>query len=177
MISAFQAVSAWAVPLMILGILALGMARRLPAYEIFVEGAKEGFTTAVSIIPFLVAMFVAISVFRESGAMELLLQTLRPLTKALGVPSEVMPLALLRPLSGSASFGLTSYLIKSHGPDSLIGRLASAIQGSTETTFYVLTVYFGAVGVKKTRYALPVGLIADLAGFLAAVFITRVVFG
>lgn len=150
--------------------------KKQPVYEVFVEGAKDGFDTAIGIIPHLVGMMVAISMFRASGAMDMLLIPVRPIFEFLGVPSEVLPLGLLRPITGAGSLAFTADLIATHGPDSLIGRIASTIQGSTDTTLYVLTVYFGAVAVRKTKYALKVGLISDAVGFIAAIMICMLVF-
>ena len=165
------------IPLVIVLFLAWGAAKKVKVYECFVEGAKEGFTTAVRIIPYLVAMLVAIGIFRASGAMDVLVGVLSPITNLVGMPPETLPMAIMRPLSGSASLGIMTELMKVHGPDSLIGILASTMYGSSETTFYVLAVYFGAVGVKNSRHAVPTGLIADVVGMLAAVWIVRVVLG
>jgi spore maturation protein B len=165
-----------AVPLLFLVFLGWGIVRKVKVYEVFVEGAKEGFTTAVRIIPYLVAMLVAIGIFRASGALELLTTLLAPVTALVGMPPEALPMALMRPLSGSGSLGIMTELMKVHGPDSLIGVMASTMYGSSETTFYVLAVYFGAVGVKSTRHAVPVGLLADLAGMLSAVWIVNIMF-
>ncbi|MBB3069605.1 spore maturation protein B [Paenibacillus baekrokdamisoli] len=151
--------------------------RKVPVYETFIEGAKDGFGTAINIIPHLVGMMVAISMFRASGAMDMLASLISPLFNRLGIPSEVLPLGLLRPLTGAGSLAFTTELIKTYGPDSMIGRIASTIQGSTDTTLYVLTVYFGAVGIKKSRYALKVGLFSDFVGFAAAIIICLFVFG
>jgi spore maturation protein B len=131
----------------------------------------------VKIIPYLVAMLVAIGIFRASGAMDVFVAILSPVTNLIGMPGEVLPMAFLRPLSGSGAMGLMTELMKTHGPDSFIGVLASTMFGSTETTFYVIAVYFGAVNIKNTRHALPAGLLADLAGMLGAVFIVRILFG
>lgn len=130
-----------------------------------------------SLIPFLVGMLVAISVFRASGALDYFVQLVNPLLALLHFPSEVLPLAIIRPISGTAALGMTSDLISVYGPDSFVGRLAATIQGSTDTTFYVLTVYFGAVGIKKMGDALKVGLLADLIGIIAAVIVVTLVFG
>lgn len=130
-----------------------------------------------SIIPFLVGMLVAISVFRASGALDFIVQFLKPLLQMLHIPAEILPLAIIRPISGTAALGMTSDLISFHGPDSFIGRLAATIQGSTDTTFYVLTVYFGAVGIKKMGDAVKVGLLADLVGIIAAIIVVTLVFG
>ena len=175
--SIVNVISAVAIPLFILVFLGWGLIKKVKVYEVFVEGAKEGFNTAVRIIPFLVAMLFAIGIFRASGAMDVVVALLSPVTSLIGMPAETLPLALLRPLSGSGSMGLMTELMKSHGPDSFIGVLASTMFGSTETTFYIIAVYFGSVGVKNTRHALPAGLIADLFGMLGAVFIVRILFG
>ena len=171
------AISDWAIPLLAGGIVLIALTRRVKLYEAFVEGAKEGFNVGVRIIPYLVAILCAIAFFRASGAMELLTSIVSPLTNLLGMPAETLPMALVRPLSGSGALGVMSELINTHGADSFIGRVASTMMGSTETTFYVLAVYFGSVGVNKVRHALWAGLIADAAGLIAAVWICRWVFG
>jgi len=176
-IKVIEAISNYAIPLIIVGFLVFGMSKKVKVYESFTEGAKEGFTTAVRIIPFLVAMLVAIGVFRASGAMDLLTKALSPITNLIGMPGEILPMAFMRPLSGGGAEGIMTDLITTHGPESLIGRMAAVMMGSTETTFYVLSVYFGSVSVKKQRHALPVGLLADLAGLITAVLVTRLFFG
>ncbi|WP_313756929.1 spore maturation protein [Tissierella sp.] len=176
-IKVIEAISNYAIPLIIVGFLVFGMSKKVKVYESFTEGAKEGFTTAVRIIPFLVAMLVAIGVFRASGAMGLLTKALSPITNLIGMPGEILPMAFMRPLSGGGAEGIMTDLITTHGPESLIGRMAAVMMGSTETTFYVLAVYFGSVAVKKQRHALPVGLLADLAGLITAVLVTRLFFG
>lgn len=170
-------ISAWMIPAIIAFIPLYAAFRKVPVYETFTEGAKEGFGTAISIIPHLVGMMVAISMFRASGAMDFITGAIEPLLRHIGIPGEVLPLALLRPLTGAGSLAFTSDLIGTFGPDSMIGRIASTIQGSTDTTLYVLTVYFGAIGIRRTKYALKVGLFSDLVGFLAAVFICLYIFG
>jgi spore maturation protein B len=169
-------ISAWAIPVIIVFIPLYAAYRKVPVYESFVEGAKDGFDTAIKIIPHLVGMMVAISVFRASGAMELVLGWMRPLLDRVGIPSEVVPLAILRPITGAGSLAFTTDLIRQFGPDSMIGRIASTVQGSTDTTLYVITVYFGAIGIRKASYALKVGLISDLIGFIASVAICYLVF-
>jgi len=159
-----------------LALLAFGYLRRVPVYEKACEGAKEGFEVAVRIIPFLVMILVAVGLFRASGAFDYLLRILQPVTNLLGFPAEVLPVALLRPLSGSGAFGLMSEIV-ARAPDSFNAYLASVLQGSTETTFYVLAVYFGAVGIKDPRYAVIAALIADFTGALAALFICRLTYG
>lgn len=165
-----------AIPIIILLFLSYGYFKKIKVYEVFVEGAKEGFEVGVKIIPYLVAMLVAIGMFRASGALDLLTTILSPVTNFIGMPSEVLPMAFMRPLSGSGSIGIMTELMQTHGPDSLIGFMASTMFGSTETTFYVVAVYFGAVNIYKTRYALPAGLLADAAGLITAVYITRLLF-
>jgi len=169
-------VSKWAIPFLLFVIPMLAFTKKIQVYEVFVDGAKEGFDVAIKIIPYLVAILFAIGMFRASGAMDFFVKILSPVTTLIGMPAEILPAALMRPLSGSGALGIITELIKAHGPDSFIGRLASTIYGCTETTFYVIAVYFGAVQVKKTRYAIPAGLIADAAGVLAAVFICRIIF-
>jgi spore maturation protein B len=170
-------ISIWLIPLLIIFILLYGTVKQVPTYETFVDGAKEGFGMAISIIPYLVGMLVAISVFRASGAMDFFINLLKPALQAIGVPTEIVPLAFIRPISGTGALGMTSDLIATYGPDSFIGRLASTMQGSTDTTFYVLTVYFGAVGIKKMGDALKVGLLADLVGIIASIAVVTIVFG
>lgn len=176
-ISFIQALSKYAIPVILIGIPLYGVIRKVSVYEAFTEGAKEGFTTAVKIIPYLVAMLVAIGVFRASGAMDLVTKALSPITNLIGMPGEVLPMALMRPLSGGGAQGIMSDLITTYGPESLIGRMSAVMMGSTETTFYILAVYFGSISIKKSRHALPAGLIADAAGLLTAVFVTRLFFG
>lgn len=174
-IGLFTAVSAWLVPLLIVALLSFGYLRGVRVYEVATEGAKEGFTTAIRIIPFMVAIFVAIGMFRASGAMDLLITLFSPFTEPLGMPAEALGMALLRPLSGSGAFGLMSEIV-AREPDSFLSFLVSVMQGSTETTFYVLAVYFGAVGVSRSRHALPAALLADAAGIIAAVAICNLWF-
>lgn len=170
-------VSSWLVPLFILFVLTAGYIRGVKVYDAFVDGAKEGITTVFKIMPYLIAMFVAIEVFRASGAMDMLARFTAPILKPLGIPSEVLPLIIVRPLSGSASLGVLGNILSAAGPDSYIGRVASTMMGSTETTFYVLTVYLGAVGVKKSRHALPAAVMADITGFIVAAIAVQWVFG
>ncbi|MBO8126411.1 MAG: spore maturation protein [Firmicutes bacterium] len=168
--------SDWLVPVLLVLILIHAYWKRVKVFEIFAEGAKEALTLAGSIFPYLLAMLIAIGILRASGALEFLSELLAPLLAFLGIPKEVLPMALLRPLSGSGALGVMTTLIAEYGPDSLIGRIASTMQGSTETTFYVLAVYFGSVGITSYRHALWVGLLSDLAAFLTAVWVCRLVF-
>ena len=159
--------------------LLLAVRRRVNAYEAFVEGAKEGFHTAVTIIPYLVAMLVAIAVFRASGALDLVMNGVRALVGAAGLDTrwvDALPTALMKPFSGSGARAMMIATMQAHGADSFAGRLAAIVQGSTETTFYVLAVYFGAVGVKRARHAVACGLLADLAGIAAAVAVAYLFF-
>ena len=173
---AVQMVSQALVPVFLALVPLVAFARRVKVYEEFVEGAKGGFDVALRIIPYLVAILVAIGMFRASGALDWFAWLVSPVTDLVGMPAEVLPAALMRPLSGSGTLGLVTELIDVHGPDSFIGRLASTLYGSTETTFYVLAVYFGSVRITKSRHAVPAGLCADLAGLLAAVFICHLMF-
>ncbi|TCZ81254.1 spore maturation protein [Paenibacillus albiflavus] len=170
-------ISAWAIPIMVVSIPLFAAYRKVPVYESFVEGAKDGFDTAIKIIPHLVGMMVAISVFRASGAMDFIIGWIKPLFDSLGVPTEILPLSILRPISGAGSLAFTTDLIQQFGPDSMIGRIAATIQGSTDTTLYVITVYFGAVGIRRANYALKVGLISDFVGFVVSIMICFLVFG
>jgi len=164
-----EAASAWILPVLIVGMLTVGFVRRVKVYEVFVAGAKEGFDIAVMIIPYLVAILAAVGMLKKSGGLEAIVGLMSPITSLVGMPGEVLPLALMRPLSGSGAFGITSSLVETHGADSLVGTLATTMNGSTDTTFYVLAVYFGSVGVSKIRHAVPAGLAADITGALAAV--------
>jgi spore maturation protein SpmA len=164
-------ISPWIIPGLMAGFLGFGVLRRVRVYEIFVEGAKEGFQVAVRIIPYLVAILVAVGMFRASGALEHMVNWLGPWTGRLGLPAEALPMALMRPLSGSGAYGILASIIQDPavGPDSYTGYLVSTLQGSTETTFYVLAVYFGAVQVRRIRYTLAAALTADVFAVIAAV--------
>ncbi|WP_139489230.1 spore maturation protein [Brevibacillus dissolubilis] len=169
-------ISLWAIPVLIAFILVYGYFRKVPVYETFVDGAKGGFVTTIKILPHLVAMMVAISLFRQSGALDMLLSTMAPVLSFLHVPPEIVPLGLLRPLSGTGSLAIATDIIAQYGPDSMLGRLASTMQGSTDTTLYVLTVYFGAVGIRNGMYALKVGLWSDLMGVIASIIVCYLIF-
>ncbi|MBD3393539.1 MAG: spore maturation protein, partial [Chitinivibrionales bacterium] len=167
--------SNWLMPIIMCALLTFGFFRGVKVYETLTEGAKEGFNIAIRIIPFLVAIFVAIGMLRASGALELIVTLVRPLTSLFGMPGEALPMAILRPLSGSGAFGVMAEIVNNE-PDSFLSFLVSTMQGSTETTFYVLAVYFGSVAIKRTRHALPAALCADVTGILASVFICRLTF-
>ncbi|OGQ88768.1 MAG: spore maturation protein [Deltaproteobacteria bacterium RIFOXYD12_FULL_56_24] len=170
-----NSLSSWLIPALISGLLIFGYLRGVRIYETLTDGAKEGFTTAMRIIPFMVAIFVAIGMFRASGAMDLLVAVLSPLTSSVGMPAEALAMGLLRPLSGSGSFAFMSEIIN-QSPDSLLSAMVSVIQGSSETTLYVLAVYFGAVGVRRTRHALPAALCGEAVGLIAAVTVCNLWF-
>ena len=172
----FGTISIWAIPVFLLAIPVYGACKRVKVYESFVEGAKGGFQMAIRIIPYLVAILVAVGMLRGAGAIDMLARLLDPILQKLGFPTEILPLAIMRPLSGSGSMGIVTELIKVHGPDSFIGRLAASAYGSTETTFYVLAVYFGAVGIKKARHAVISGLVADIVSLIAAIIVCRLAF-
>ena len=174
-----RAIAPWIIPGLMVGLLGFGVLRRINIYEAFVEGAKDGFQVALRIIPYLVAILVAVAMFRSSGAMDMLVRPLGAVTGLVGLPAEALPMALLRPLSGSGAYGILASIIQdpSIGPDSYVGYLVSTFQGSTETTFYVLAVYFGAVGIRRIRHTLVAALSADIAGIAAAVFIVSLLYG
>lgn len=174
-----KTIAPWIVPGLMVLLLGFGAAKGVRVYESFVEGARDGFQVAVRIIPYLVAILVAVGMFRQSGAMALLIEPLGAVTGMIGLPAEALPMALMRPLSGSGAYGILASIIQdpSIGPDSYAGYLVSTIQGSTETTFYVLAVYFGAVQVRRVRHALPCALMADLAGVAGAVAICLILYG
>jgi len=174
-----RVLSGWIIPGLVVGLLSFGFWRRVPVYEAFVEGAKEGFEVALKIIPYLVAILVAVGMLRGSGVMEIVTRSLGPWTAAVGLPAEALPMALLRPLSGSGAYGILAATINNPaiGPDSYTGYLVSTLQGSTETTFYVMAVYFGAIQVKKVRHTLAAALLADLAGVIGAIIACKLFLG
>ena len=160
----------------VVGIPLYGALKKINVFDVFIDGAKQGFETSIGLIPYLIAMMVAIGMLRASGFFDLINIVIAPLLRAIGMPSELLPLALIRPFSGSAATGVMAELIHTHGGDSFIAKTAATMMGSTETTFYVIAVYFGAVSIKRTRHAIPAGLLADLAGIIATVFICRYLF-
>ena len=168
--------SIWILPVIISFIIIYGAIKKVPCYETFVEGAKNGLFVSIKILPYLVAIIVSVSMFRASGAIELLSEKLFGILAHIKVPAETLPLMLTRSLSGSATLGIFSDIVNSTGADSYAAKLSAVITGSSETTFYVLAVYFGAIGIKKIKYALIVGLLADLFGIFAAIFVCRYFF-
>lgn len=160
----------------VVGIPFYGFVKKIPLFDAFVDGAKLGFDTVIKIVPYLVGMLVAIGMLRASGFFTLLSEWLAPLLSKIGFPSEVLPLALVRPFSGSAANGVMADLIHTHGGNSFIAKVSATMMGSTETTFYVVAIYFGAVGIRKTRYAILAGLLSDTVGVIAAVLVCRWLF-
>ena len=173
-----KAIAPWIIPGLMVAMLGFGALRRVRVYETFVDGARDGFQVAVRIIPYLVAILVAVGMLQSSGALDLMVRAIAPVTSLFGLPGEALPMALLRPLSGSGAYGLLASIIRDPaiGPDSYVGYLVSTIQGSTETTFYVLAVYFGAVQIRRMRHALAVGLTADVAGVAGSVIACSILF-
>lgn len=169
--------SAFVVPAMVIGTLLVALWRKVDVFGTFVEGAEDGLKLSVTVLPYLIGIYVAIGVFKDSGALDYVVQVLQPLLRPAGIPGPVLPLILIRPLSGSASLGIVAHLLKTYGPESYIGRLTSVIQGSSETTLYVVTLYLGSIGLRRSGYALPVCLIGDLVGFIAAVVVTHWLYG
>ncbi len=168
--------SSWLFILFVVGIPLYAFYKKVDTFDAFIVGAKQGFEISVGLIPYLIAMLVAIGMLRASGFFELMNQWLAPLLTKIGMPSELLPLALIRPFSGSASTGVMAELIHTYGGNSLIAKMAATMMGSTETTFYVIAVYFGTVNIRRTRHAIPAGLLADLAGIIASVWVCRYLF-
>lgn len=171
-----QTISLLAVPAMFFTIIVFGLVRHVKVYDCFIEGAADGLKTVVRIIPPIIGLMVAVAMLRASGALDIIGHLLRPITSLIGMSDDLLPLALLRPVSGGGSIGILTDLVNRFGPDTLVGRTASVMMGSTETTFYTLTVYFGSVGIKNTRHALPSALFADMAGIVASVVVCRMFF-
>jgi len=175
-IDIINAISIWAIPFLLLSIPIVALFKKVKVYEVFVDGAKEGFNVGIKIIPYLVAILVAIGMFRACGIMDMFTDVAGGALSYLGIPPDIIPMSIMRPLSGSGTFGMMSDIVKAHGPDSLVARIAATMYGSTETTFYVIAVYFGSVAIKRTRHAVPVGLLADLTGIIASIYICNLVF-
>ena len=169
--------SAYLVPLLLMFTAVFGMWKRVNVYDALSQGAKEGLDTLLGILPNLVGLLTAVYMLRASGLMEVLGEALAPVLERVGIPPETAAMLFIRPVSGSGALAIGSEIMASHGPDSYVGRVAAVMLGSTETTFYTIAVYFGSAGVRKTRYAIPAALIADLVGFMAAAWAVRIVFG
>lgn len=170
-------ISNLAIPVMFFGIIAYGLMKNVSVYDCFIEGAKGGMETVVRILPPLVGLLVAIGVFRASGALELIICALKPVTDILKIPSEILPLALMRPISGSGALAVVTDLLKNYGPDSLVGRITSTMMGSTETIFYTIAIYYGSVGIKNLRHTILAALLADITGIIVSVWVCRFIFG
>lgn len=169
--------SSLVIPLLLAAVAVYGLGRRVDVYNVLTRGAEEGLTVLLRIIPALVGLLTAVSMFRASGAMEWLSSLCAPVLEALGIPPETTPLMLVRPVSGNGALAVASDLMAVHGPDSYVGRVAAVMLGSTETTFYTIAVYFGSAGIRKTRHTVPAALAADLTGFLASALAVRIFFG
>ena len=165
------------IPVILCGVALYGVWKRVDVYDALIQGAGEGLAVLLRIVPALIALMTAVYMLRASGALELAAQALSPLLDRMGIPGELLPLMLVRPISGSAALGVGAEVIHTSGPDSYLGRVAAVMLGSTETTFYTIAVYFGSVGISRTRYAVPAALCADLTGFLAAAWAVRLWFG
>ena len=164
-------------PILVLIIVSYGIYKKVDIYDVFLEGAKESFDFILTMFPTMLAMILGVNIFLKSGFVNFVFEYLDPLLKLLSLPLEVLPMAFIRPISGSSALAILSSLLKEKGPDSFIGRLASVMQGSTDTTFYILTLYYGSVGIKKIKYSLIAGLGSDLAGIIGSIFITQMFFG
>ena len=169
-------ISAWLIPVIILVVLVWGIVKKVPVYETFIDGAKDGLKVSVDILPYLIAIIVAVSMLRASGFFEIAQHLLSGVLDWLKIPVDVLPVMFVRSLSGSAVLGLFSEIAHNFGPDSYATKLAAIMVGSSETTFYVLAVYFGSVGIKKFRHALFAGILADIIGIMAAIFVARWLF-
>ena len=171
---ALEIISIWAIPVVVAAVCLYAIIKKVPVYSVFTEGAKEGFSTAVMIIPYLTAMLCAIGMFRASGGMDWLCNVLDPITSIIGIPGEVLPMGIMRSFSGGGAEGMMVDLLTQYGTQSQIGRIASVALGSTETTFYIVAVYFGSVGVSNTRHSIAAGLLGDLASLIAAAVIVNI---
>lgn len=164
------------IPLMVLVVVGYGFIKKTNLYDVFVDGAKESFDMIFSMFPCMLGMIFGVNIFLKSGVLDFIFEFLRPFFEFLKVPLDILPMALMRPISGSSALAILNNIFESSGPDSFLGRLASVLQGSTDTTFYILTLYFGSVGIKKIKHSLWAGLIADVAGIIAAIVVTRFLF-
>ncbi|MCL2089025.1 MAG: spore maturation protein [Oscillospiraceae bacterium] len=168
-----SSVTVYIIPCAICAIVVYGMCKKVDVFNVFIEGAKDGISTSINIMPALIVLLTAVGMFKASGALDIIVNALKPLSDMTGIPKEVFPLALLRPISGSGSLAIYENILTEHGADSFIGRVASVIQGSTETTFYVIAVYFGSLKITKTRFTIPCALASDAAGFILSALAVR----
>ena len=173
MTQVLEAISVWAIPVVVAAVSLYAIIKKVPVYSVFTEGAKEGFSTAVMIIPYLTAMLCAIGMFRASGGMDWLCGLLDPITSLIGIPGEVLPMGIMRSFSGGGAEGMMVDLLEQYGTQSQIGRIASVALGSTETTFYIVAVSFGSIGVSNTRHSIAAGLLGDLASLIASAVIVN----
>ena len=164
------------IPLMVLGIVLYGFLKKVNVYDVFVDGARESFDMVLSLFPTLLAMILGINIFLKSNLLSTIINFIKPILEFIGIPHQILPMALIRPISGSSSLVFLNSIFENFGPDSFLGRLGSVIQGSTDTTFYIITLYFGCIGIKKIRYALWAGLFADLIGIISSILIVKFLF-
>lgn len=169
-------ISSLIIPIMVLGVVIYGIYKKVNIYDVFIEGAKESFEMIFTVFPYLLGMMLAINLFLHSNILSNITSLITPILDLIGIPFDVIPMAIMRPISGTSSLAILNNIFESFGPDSFVGRLASTIQGSTDTTFYVITLYFGSIGIKKIRYSLYAGLFADLIGIIASIVIVRMIF-
>lgn len=171
-----QNISNLIIPVMVLGIIIYGLLKKVDIYDVFVEGSKESYDMILTMFPCMLAMIFGVNIFIKSGVLEYIFVFFQTILDFLNIPLEIIPMAIMRPISGSSSLAILNTILENYGPDSFIGRLASVIQGSTDTTFYVLTLYFGSIGIKKIRYSLWAGLFADVIGIVSAIIIVNLMF-
>ncbi len=169
-------ISSLIIPIMVLVVVLYGIYKKVDIYDVFIEGAKEGFSMVLTVFPYLLGMILAINLFLNSNILSSLVNFLEPVLRIIGIPFDIIPMAIMRPISGTSTLAILNNIFSQYGPDSFIGRLASTIQGCTDTTFYVITLYFGSIGIKKIRYSLYVGLFADLVGIIASILIVKWIF-
>ncbi len=168
---------AFVLPLVVMSIVAFGLFRGVKIFDCFIEGSKEGLKTVKNILPSIVGLLVAVSMLKASGGLDIIVKLISPLSDVTGIPEEIMPLALLNPISGGGALSMYEIILKDYGADSYLGRVASVMMGATETTFYAITVYYGSVGIKKTRHTVFAGLMADFVSFIASAWTVRLFFG
>ena len=172
-----QSISNLVIPIMVLGIIVYGVIKKINIYDVFIEGSKESYDMMLTMFPCMLAMIFGVNIFIKSGVLEYIFSFFQNILDFLHIPIEIIPMAIMRPISGSSSLAILNTILESYGPDSFIGRLASVIQGSTDTTLYILTLYFGSIGIKKIRYSLWAGLAADVIGIVSAIIIVNFMFG
>lgn len=172
-----QNISSLVIPMMVLGIIGYAFIKKINIYDVFVEGSKESYDMVLTMFPCMLAMIFGVNIFIKSGVLEYIFSFFQNILSIFHIPLEILPMAIMRPISGSSSLAILNTILETYGPDSFVGRLASVIQGSTDTTFYILTLYFGSIGIKKIRYSLWAGLAADIIGIISAIIIVNYMFG